>query len=46
VTSFAAPIIGGYLWGINPTLILLFLSTTQIAKLVILAMMPSKTRYS
>jgi MFS family permease len=46
VTSFAAPIIGGYLWGINPTLILLFLSTTQIATLVILAMMPSKTRYS
>jgi MFS family permease len=46
LTSFAAPIIGGYLWGIDPSLILLFLSATQIAKLAILAMMPSKTKYS
>ena len=46
LTSFAAPIIGGYLWGIDPSLILLFLSATQIVKLVILAMMPSKTKYS
>jgi len=44
--SFAAPIIGGYLWGIDPAFILLFLSATQIAKLAILVMMPSKTKYS
>lgn len=46
LTSFAAPIIGGHLWGIDPTFVLLFLSATQVAKLAILAMMPSKTRYS
>jgi len=46
LTSFAAPIIGGYLWGVDPSLILLFLSATQIVKLGILAMMPSKTKYS
>jgi MFS family permease len=46
IASFAAPILGGYLWGIDPSLILLFLSATQIAKLGILAKMPSKTKYS
>jgi ACS family glucarate transporter-like MFS transporter len=46
LTSFAAPIIGGYLWGVDPVYVLLFISVTQIAKLGILAGMPSKTKYS
>jgi MFS family permease len=44
--SFIAPILGGFLWNINPTTILYFLAVTQILKLGILATMPSKPRYS
>jgi MFS family permease len=46
LTSFAAPIIGGYLWGIEPIYVLFFLMATQIVKLGLLIMMPSKTKYS
>ena len=46
LTSFTAPIIGGYLWGIEPIYVLFFLMATQIIKLAILTLMPSKTKYS
>ncbi|MGD0804571.1 MAG: MFS transporter [Candidatus Bathyarchaeia archaeon] len=44
--SFVGPIIGGFIWGIEPIYILYFLAATQLAKLVILGTMPSKTKYS
>jgi MFS family permease len=44
--SFAAPIIGGYIWDIGPIYVLYILAATQIAKLAILWTMPSKTKYS
>jgi MFS family permease len=44
--SFIAPILGGFLWNINPTTLLYFLAVTQILKLGILATMPSKPKYS
>ena len=44
--SFVGPIIGGFIWGIEPTYVLYFLAATQLVKLVILGTMPSKTKYS
>jgi len=44
--SFAAPIIGGIVWDIQPVYVLYFLAASQIAKLAILWTMPSKTKYS
>lgn len=44
--SFAGPIIGGYVWGLNPIWVLYLLAATQIVKLVILWTMPAKTKYS
>jgi len=46
LTSFVGPIMGGYLWVVDPTLILILIAVTQIVKLGILVTMPSKTRYS
>jgi MFS family permease len=43
--SFVAPIIGGFIWGVEPILVLYFLAVTQVAKLAILATMPSKPKY-
>lgn len=44
--SFVAPLIGGFVWGVEPILVLYFLAVTQVAKLAILATMPSKPKYS
>ena len=46
LVSFAGPIIGGYVWGLDPIWVLYLLAATQVAKLVILRTMPGKTKYS
>lgn len=46
LVSFAGPIIGGYVWGLDPIWVLYILAATQILKLTILWTMPAKTKYS
>jgi DHA1 family multidrug resistance protein-like MFS transporter len=46
LVSFAGPIIGGIIWGLDPIWVLYLLAATQILKLSILWTMPSKTKYS
>jgi MFS family permease len=46
LVSFVGPIIGGYVWGLDPIWVLYILAATQVVKLVILWTMPAKTKYS
>jgi MFS family permease len=46
VVSFAGPIIGSFIWSIDPVMVLYLIAGSQVAKLFILWTMPAKTRYS